>query len=350
MKRDIIEVVDEKRGCGWRREGVYLVSGSKSTGGYGVSEEAAGLIRLDPPVPVDRETVPSRGFVYVDGAAILEANPEQALAAPRIESAIAEARAFSWRAFGLDYADRLGAGVCAQAKSVAYVVETITALSWRDKSAYQRWAGRIHRVVSELRRARGDVELFDVVIAAKQVRQAVAAEMLAPAGAGLSGAGRALACTWRLVDAARRAGLVEIVQIAAGRLMPAIGAVADAPFALRYRPPEFHIYPDLLDWVGQRHYPQAEDFIEEADRQGISRRLPGIPKALVTPWSRSFLAHADVELADGTRGPAIFGYYRAAQMQYVVGEHDAVPPWLEAYGVQPVKVRRRVEQAELFHV
>ena len=72
--------------------------------------------------------------------------------------------------------------------------------------------------------------------------------------------------------------------------------------------------------------------------------MPGIPKAAVVPWSRAFVAHAKCELADGSLGPGVFGYYQVAQMQYVMGNVTVIPPWLQAHGVQPVRVKLAVGQ------
>jgi hypothetical protein len=37
----------------------------------------------------------------------------------------------------------------------------------------------------------------------------------------------------------------------------------------------------LIDWIGEEHYPTAEEFLMEAERLGISRRLPR-----TLDWSR----------------------------------------------------------------
>jgi hypothetical protein len=310
-----------------------------------MSEDACGLILLDTPVPVDPSTINARSYSYIDGEALMTAVGDRPVAAPRIGADMAEAGAFSWRLFGMAYSDRIDHGLCAGARAVEEAVERVTSLQWRSQDAYVTWARRVRDYVDALRVQRGDVELHDVIVAAGQVLDAGRIEDV---GAyGLTGAGLALSCCWRLVDAARRCGVVDVVRMAAGRLIPALGAAADAPYALRYRPPAAQVYPDIIDWVGQTHYPTAEEFVAEADRLGISRRLHGIPKAVVTPWTRSFLAHADVDLGNGRRGPAVFGYYRAAQLQYIVGDTGAVPPWIEAYGVQAVAVQRVERQPEL---
>lgn len=48
----------------------------------------------------------------------------------------------------------------------------------------------------------------------------------------------------------------------------------------------------VFDWVGEKHYPNAADFIEEAVRLGVSRRI-SLREELkkLTPASRLFLVH-----------------------------------------------------------
>lgn len=50
----------------------------------------------------------------------------------------------------------------------------------------------------------------------------------------------------------------------------------------------------LLDWVGSGHYPYVSDFVEEARRYGISRRLSAATRwDALTPASRLLLVHRD---------------------------------------------------------
>lgn len=49
----------------------------------------------------------------------------------------------------------------------------------------------------------------------------------------------------------------------------------------------------VFDIVGQEHYPNVADFVEEARRFGVSRRLPTtLDYSLITPQSRLILLHA----------------------------------------------------------
>lgn len=352
---EVVTVYDERRECGYRREGVYLVSADNSTGGpgsIGVSDEAAGLMLLNPPIPVDARTVPPRGYAYVDGEAIVNADPAgPPIEAPRIAAEIAEARAFCWRVLGMDYSDRVGNGICVADDRIEAVLGRVTSLAWQDHKRYLRWLAAMSEAVDEARAVCGDVQMLPLIVGVHGAYQAVRSEPWSEVGSihgyGLTGAGAALGAAWRLLHAARWLADVKIAQRTAGLLIPACGADADAPYALRFRPPAYRPAPDLVDWVGERFYPTASVFIEETQRLGISRRMPGIPKAVVVPWSRAFVAHAKCELADGRKGPGVFGYYQVAQMQYVMGDSAAIPPWLKVHGVQPVQVKVAVGQREL---
>jgi hypothetical protein len=330
-------VHDEKRGCGWRRPGTYLVSGTVSTGGFAVSEEVSDLIMFTEPVPIDPTTVVTRGYMYVDGERFMhgQASPT----APRLERDIAEAQGFAWQVFGMDLYRRISGGICRGAEGVNDARARVSAVAWDDRGAYAAEAQRAYSYIESLREVCGDLVTLPAVIAAKQAAY-LAGEGAELYGHGLTGAGAALAAAWRLVDVGRRLKVVELVRHAA-RMMTATTAKADVAYALRYQPPRYDVAPDILDWVGSTHYPTAEAFIEEANRLGISRRMPGMPKAIVTPWSRSFLAHGNVDLGLGERGPAVFGYYHIAQAQQVIGDDELVPEgWYEARGVQPVRVER----------
>lgn len=65
----------------------------------------------------------------------------------------------------------------------------------------------------------------------------------------------------------------------------------------------------LVDWVGSQHYPNVADFIEEARRFGLSRRVPkNAPFERLTPASRILLVHARAMLP----GDAMRAYRPAA--------------------------------------
>lgn len=72
----------------------------------------------------------------------------------------------------------------------------------------------------------------------------------------------------------------------------------------------FHI----LDWVGQEHYPNPLDFLEEVRLAGMSRRLsPQLDFEKLGPGSRHFLVHAKalVEEPGGFYAPPEGVYYGA---------------------------------------
>ena len=50
-------------------------------------------------------------------------------------------------------------------------------------------------------------------------------------------------------------------------------------------------YHDLLVFVGSRHYPTIESFLDEANQMGISRRLHKLPHNVVAGKSTMYLAH-----------------------------------------------------------
>lgn len=58
--------------------------------------------------------------------------------------------------------------------------------------------------------------------------------------------------------------------------------------------PLFFLKPDAkfgLMWVGEKYYPTPADFVKEGDLQGISKRIPQIPKDFKVGESWIMLAH-----------------------------------------------------------
>jgi hypothetical protein len=338
----IATVYDQKRMCGWRREGVYLVSASNTAGGNGlqIDDTASGLIVLDPPVPVISLEIPKRGFAYIDGEAVLRARRDQLHIPQFISPEMAEARAFSWRAFGMRFSDRSDQGLAVGLTKVADVVAKLSARDWRDHENFLHWAAEMNAKVQTLRNGHNDSALLPLIIAARQLHAAAYHDGIP--GYVIQGAGGGIAAAWRLLHAARWAATGErgVREAVASRLLPSAGASPDIGYALRYKAPDFRIPPDMIDWVGYTHYPYAIDYIAEARRLGISRRMPRVPKAAIPTWTRVFLAHAYCQLADSTIGPGIFGYYNVSQVQYVLPENagmERVPRDLMAGDIQPVR-------------
>jgi hypothetical protein len=85
------------------------------------------------------------------------------------------------------------------------------------------------------------------------------------------------------------------------------------------------------------------EFAAEAGRQGISRRVPGIPRGFVVGQTWVLLAHRlGVLCPDGNRLPGVFHLFRPAAIEYVVRPDD--PPGrleaMEARGATLVRVER----------
>lgn len=112
-----------------------------------------------------------------------------------------------------------------------------------------------------------------------------------------------------------------------------------------------------LLWIGPRHYTKAE-WIEEAQRMGISRRVPAIPRGFKVGETWVFVAHreavdADPDLDKPVPCPGIFHVFRPQRIEYVVKDGDAEEKLekLEERGVTLVRVQKlsadeleRVEQ------
>jgi hypothetical protein len=112
--------------------------------------------------------------------------------------------------------------------------------------------------------------------------------------------------------------------------------------------------PMLLMWIGTGFYRTPDEFLDEAARQGISRRIGPVPRGLVRdpetgqyPWL--MLAHAKAiyvppEEPSGrpTYRPGIIGMVRPTEIQVLVGNdtpHAQVEAWLKK-GYSPVQVTR----------
>ena len=150
--------------------------------------------------------------------------------------------------------------------------------------------------------------------------------------------------------------------------------MADRPKYVRE--PEYEYYapdgtrigiPDMVMWVGESFYPFPEDFIKEVRKVGLSKRVAGVPDALVYGQTRIWLAHPncienpdydpeydpkedpDGELAHTADRfiPGLFGMTIIEGLQFIVdhGDPEVQKKWeeLRAQGVQPVTVA----QAEL---
>jgi hypothetical protein len=78
---------------------------------------------------------------------------------------------------------------------------------------------------------------------------------------------------------------------------------------------------DFLMFVGSSFYSKA-DFIAEAAKLGISRRLPNhrLPKTLVCGASRIYLACSGARKTDGDVSAEVFGYFIPSEVHFIEGQ------------------------------
>lgn len=111
-----------------------------------------------------------------------------------------------------------------------------------------------------------------------------------------------------------------------------------------------------LLWIGERFYPTPGDFIQEAARMGVSRRISKVPRGFVAGETYVFMGHrrgtnpGRPNLGDGLHlAPAIVTVFRPTAIEYVVrgDETEEELAALEKRGIEPVKVIPENEQASL---
>jgi hypothetical protein len=99
-----------------------------------------------------------------------------------------------------------------------------------------------------------------------------------------------------------------------------------------------------LLWIGSKFYPTPEDFINEAIDQGISRRIPAVPKDFVL-GTTVLLAHREAivytdESDFVVKIPAVFSLFTPKAVEYVVRDSDSddvIQNYLER-GITPVRI------------
>lgn len=109
-----------------------------------------------------------------------------------------------------------------------------------------------------------------------------------------------------------------------------------------------------LLWIGGAFYERPSDWISEAVKQGISRRISAIPKDFKIGDTWVLVAHREVipqMVVDGITlyDPAIFHAFKPTAIEYVV-KGDETEDELERLvkrGITPVQVVRIGDQAEL---
>ena len=95
-----------------------------------------------------------------------------------------------------------------------------------------------------------------------------------------------------------------------------------------------------LIWVGEAYYKTPNEFLEEALRMGISRRITAIPQGFVVGETSVLLAHRKAILGRGGASPGIFLASRPTAIEYVVTgkeTEEELKKMIER-GITPVKV------------
>jgi len=99
-----------------------------------------------------------------------------------------------------------------------------------------------------------------------------------------------------------------------------------------------------LLWIGGAYYARPEDWISEAQVQGVSRRIHSVPKGLEIGKTLVLVAHRAHHLAFDqlTKVPAIFHAFIPQRIEYVVkgNEPQVVLDRLVKRGIEPVSVIR----------
>lgn len=128
-----------------------------------------------------------------------------------------------------------------------------------------------------------------------------------------------------------------------------------------------------LVWIGSRHYPTVQDFLAEARAQGVSRRIPAIPKEFEIGETWVLFAHREGmrvtcpdcngnggpdplegETCETCKGngrvdaPAIVGCFKPDRIEYVVAKKDTKRKLkrLINRGVKLVKLERDEDREE----
>jgi len=109
-----------------------------------------------------------------------------------------------------------------------------------------------------------------------------------------------------------------------------------------------------LLWIGVRYYPTPDAWLREAEIQGISRRIPAVPKGFESGKTWVLVAHQQATRnADGSFAAAIFRVFRPSAIEYVVRGDESAEELerLAKRGVTPVRIERiggKAETAPLF--
>jgi len=127
---------------------------------------------------------------------------------------------------------------------------------------------------------------------------------------------------------------VNLAALAAVRGCDKSGGCGDCPIA------DGRIQEVGLIWVGEKFYPTAASFAEEANKMGISRRISAIPRKFKLGETWVALAHRKVIEALPDPKAGIFHVFKPIAIEYVVKEDDNEEKLagLEKRGITLVKV------------
>lgn len=98
-----------------------------------------------------------------------------------------------------------------------------------------------------------------------------------------------------------------------------------------------------LLWVGGQFYPTPEHWTREARQQGVSRRIPALPKHFELGKTWVFVAHREaLALGHDKFAPAIFHAFKPRLVEFVVrgSETPAELDGMRKRGITPVHVER----------
>lgn len=102
-------------------------------------------------------------------------------------------------------------------------------------------------------------------------------------------------------------------------------------------------------WVGEKFYKTPEDFMEEGDVMGISKRIGAIPNEFEVGVDWILLAHRKaVPVSEGGKTvykPGIFQAFKPTHFEYVVGGDESVEE-LEAKEKRGIKLVRIVKESD----
>jgi hypothetical protein len=104
-----------------------------------------------------------------------------------------------------------------------------------------------------------------------------------------------------------------------------------------------------LIWIGEHHYSNPHEFLAEASRMGVSRKIKAVPKGFELGKTHVYLAHRFAvptgALDDKGRpvmGPGVFSTFMPTGIDLVIADKDQVPAkaekLAEQYGARVIQV------------